>query len=43
MATQQTSPDFDAAKLDAFMQKAVMDMGAAMHATLIVVGDKLGL
>jgi ubiquinone/menaquinone biosynthesis C-methylase UbiE len=43
MATQQTSPNFDAAKLDAFMQKAVMDMGAAMHATLIVVGDKLGL
>jgi winged helix-turn-helix protein len=25
------------------MQKAVMDMGAAMHATLVVVGDKLGL
>jgi DNA-binding IclR family transcriptional regulator len=25
------------------MEKAVMDMGAAMHATLVVVGDKLGL
>ena len=25
------------------MGKAVMDMGAAMHATLVVVGDKLGL
>jgi SAM-dependent methyltransferase len=35
--------DFDEGKLNAFMQRAVMDMGAAMHATLVVVGDKLGL
>jgi hypothetical protein len=34
---------FDQVKLDAFMGKAVMDMGAAMHAALIVIGDKLGL
>jgi SAM-dependent methyltransferase len=35
--------DFDEGKLNAFMQRAVLDMGAAMHATLVVVGDKLGL
>ena len=33
----------DESKLNAFMEKAVSDMGAAMHATLVVVGDKLGL
>ena len=43
METTQTTPQFDPAKLDAFMGKAVMDMGAAMHAGLIVIGDKLGL
>jgi SAM-dependent methyltransferase len=45
MATLETSPaqfEFDAAKLGAFMEKAVMDMGAALHAVLIVIGDKLG-
>jgi SAM-dependent methyltransferase len=42
MATVAPS-QFDAAKLDAFMGKAVADMGAAMHATLVVIGDKLGL
>ena len=35
--------EFDQSKLNAFMEKAVMDMGAAMHATLVVIGDKLGL
>jgi hypothetical protein len=30
-------------KLNAFMERAVSDMGAAMHAALIVIGDKLGL
>jgi SAM-dependent methyltransferase len=43
MATLTASPAFDEAKLNAFMAKAVMDMGAALHATLVVVGDKLGL
>jgi len=33
----------DESKLNAFMGKAVSDMGAAMHATLVVIGDKLGL
>jgi 2-polyprenyl-3-methyl-5-hydroxy-6-metoxy-1,4-benzoquinol methylase len=37
------APNFDESKLNAFMQQAVADMGAAMHATLIVIGDKLGL
>ena len=43
MATPAMTPGFDEAKLNAFMGKAVTDMGAAMHATLVVVGDKLGL
>src|SRR6266852_765281 len=43
MATLENSPGLDTEKLGAFMQKAAMDMGAAMHATLVVIGDKLGL
>jgi 2-polyprenyl-3-methyl-5-hydroxy-6-metoxy-1,4-benzoquinol methylase len=43
MAAAQTPVQFDPSKLDAFMGKAVVDIGAAMHATLIVIGDKLGL
>jgi len=43
MAAQGRALEFDQSKLNAFMEKAVMDMGAAMHATLVVVGDKLGL
>jgi 2-polyprenyl-3-methyl-5-hydroxy-6-metoxy-1,4-benzoquinol methylase len=31
------------AKLNEFMGRAVADMGAAMHAALVVIGDKLGL
>ncbi len=37
-----TSP-IDEAKLNAFMGRAVGDMGAAMHAVLILLGDRLGL
>jgi SAM-dependent methyltransferase len=33
----------DKKKLDEFMGKAVGDLGAAFHAALIVIGDKLGL
>src|SRR6185437_10332230 len=33
----------DPSRLEAFMEKAVLDMGAAMHAVLVVIGDKLGL
>lgn len=43
MATAEVSPALNSSKLEAFMDKAVMDMGAAIHATLVVLGDKLGL
>jgi 2-polyprenyl-3-methyl-5-hydroxy-6-metoxy-1,4-benzoquinol methylase len=43
MATQATGRKFDEKKLHDFMERAVGDMGAAMHAALIVIGDKLGL
>ncbi|HET9407953.1 MAG TPA: class I SAM-dependent methyltransferase [Candidatus Sulfotelmatobacter sp.] len=43
MPSQEQTASIDQAKLNAFMEKAVMDMGAAMHATLVVIGDKLGL
>jgi SAM-dependent methyltransferase len=43
MATLGRAAEFDESKLNAFMEKAVADMGAAMHATLVVLGDKLGL
>ncbi len=37
--TRSIDPD----KLNALLGQAVQDMGAAMHAPLIVIGDKLGL
>src|SRR5215467_9543074 len=43
MTTKAKTPEFDQSKLDAFMGKAVADMGAAIHSALIVIGDKLGL
>jgi len=43
MATTIESQQIEPSRLDAFMGKAVMDMGAAMHAVLVVIGDKLGL
>lgn len=43
MATPAMTPAFDEARLNSFMEKVVSDMGAAMHAALIVIGDKLGL
>lgn len=38
-----SSPALDMEKLQAFMGKAVGDMGAALHAVLILLGDRLGL
>jgi hypothetical protein len=38
----QTRP-IDPDKLNALLGQAVQDMGAALHAPLIVIGDKLGL
>ena len=37
------TPPIDMDKLHAFMGKAVGDMGAGLHAVLILLGDKLGL
>lgn len=43
MATLAPASQINESKLNAFMGKAVSDMGAAMHAALVVIGDKLGL
>ena len=43
MATQTESRAIDGEKLNALLGQAVQDMGAALHAPLIVIGDKLGL
>src|SRR5579862_9016588 len=37
------APAFDEAKLNEFMGRAVGDVGAAMHAVLVILGDRLGL
>jgi len=43
MATQTASRPIDMDRLHALLGQAVSDMGAALHATLIVIGDKLNL
>jgi 2-polyprenyl-3-methyl-5-hydroxy-6-metoxy-1,4-benzoquinol methylase len=43
MSTSYSTPAIDEAKLNEFMGKAVVDMGAAMHAVLILLGDRLCL
>jgi len=43
MATPAANPAFDETKLNAFMERVVGDLGAALHAALVVIGDKLGL
>ena len=43
MGTPENGVALDFAKLNEFMGKAVGDMGAAMHAVLILLGDRLGL
>ena len=43
MPTAVNALQHDESKLNEFMGKVVSDLGAAMHATLILVGDKLGL
>ncbi|HVJ07800.1 MAG TPA: class I SAM-dependent methyltransferase [Acidisarcina sp.] len=41
---QQPAVEFiDSAKLDEFLQKFVGDLGAAMNASLVLLGDQLGL
>ena len=43
MGSSVTAPQINETKLHEFMLKAVGDMGAAMHAVLVVLGDRLGL
>jgi 2-polyprenyl-3-methyl-5-hydroxy-6-metoxy-1,4-benzoquinol methylase len=43
MSTPQAAPALDMEKLQRFMGQAVGDMGAAMHAVLVLLGDRLGL
>lgn len=43
MAVAGTARPIDESKLNAFMESVVADVGAAMHATLVLIGDKLGL
>jgi SAM-dependent methyltransferase len=43
MATQTAAPALDMDKLHGFIGRAVGDLGAALHAGLIVIGDRLGL
>ena len=43
MSTAAAPGPIDESKLNAFMGRAVGDMGAAMHAILVLLGDRLGL
>ena len=43
MGTAPGNAPIDEAKLNAFMGRAVGDMGAAIHAVLVLLGDRLGL
>src|SRR5688572_9252600 len=43
MSSFGISAAVDQSKLNDFLEKAVGDMGAAMHAALILIGDRLGL
>jgi 2-polyprenyl-3-methyl-5-hydroxy-6-metoxy-1,4-benzoquinol methylase len=43
MSTPHAAPALDMDKLQQFMGQAVGDMGAAMHAVLVLLGDRLGL
>ena len=43
MATQTQARPIDEGKLNALLGQAVQDMGAALHAALVVIGDRLGL
>ena len=43
MAAQSQARPIDQEKLNALLGQAVQDMGASLHAALIVIGDKLGL
>ena len=41
--SQLSNRPLDQDKLNALLGQAVQDMGASLHAALILIGDKLGL
>ncbi|MGF1473699.1 MAG: SAM-dependent methyltransferase, partial [Rubrobacteraceae bacterium] len=43
MTAQPAQPMIDENKLNEFVSKFVADVGAAMHASTVLIGDKLGL
>ena len=43
MSTPQNQPTLDMNKLNAFIGQFVTDLGAAVHAGMVVIGEKLGL
>src|SRR5580698_1652686 len=43
MSTTAQAPALDMNKLNAFIGQFVMDLGAAVHAGMVVIGEKLGL
>ena len=43
MSTAQQAPVIDMNKLNAFIGQFVTDLGAAVHAGMVVIGEKLGL
>ena len=43
MSTAQQVPAIDMNKLNAFIGQFVIDLGAAVHTGMVVIGDKLGL
>jgi SAM-dependent methyltransferase len=43
MSTTTTSPPVDEAKLGALVEQALGDLGSVLQASLVVVGDRLGL
>jgi hypothetical protein len=43
MSTTTQAPVLDMNKLNTFIGQFVMDLGAAVHAGMVVIGEKLGL
>src|SRR5579863_8948598 len=43
MSTTQAMPPLDMDKLNAFIGRFVTDLGAAVHAGMVVIGEKLGI
>src|SRR5580704_18158067 len=43
MSTTAQAPALDMNKLNAFIGQFVMDLGAAVHTGMVVIGEKLGL